>query len=183
MMHIMAAPEACRFGTAAMRVYGERWGAVRLFHSMGQNAAMQITRFTDYAIRVLTYCALRDGGLATTQEIAERYGISTNHLVKVVQELSRHGYLAAARGKGGGIRLARPPEQINLGELIGRLEEMELAECFGSGNACRITPACRMAAILAEARAAFLAALSRHTLAEVVQPHGELRALLAMPEA
>ncbi|HEY0837732.1 MAG TPA: Rrf2 family transcriptional regulator [Azospirillum sp.] len=141
---------------------------------------MQITRFTDYAIRVLTYCAVRGGELATTQEIAERYGISTNHLVKVVQELSRHGYLEAVRGKGGGIRLARPPEQIDLGELIGRLEEMDLAECFATGNACRITPACRMTAILAEARAAFLAALSRHTLADVVRPQGELRALLSI---
>jgi len=139
---------------------------------------MQITRYTDYGIRVLAYCALRRGGLATTQEIADRHGISGNHLVKVVQELSRLGYLDTVRGKGGGIRLARPPEAINLGDLVRHLEDLELVECFEAGNACRITPACRLRGILGEALSAFIGVLSRYTLADVVEQRGELSRIL-----
>ncbi|HYG86078.1 MAG TPA: Rrf2 family transcriptional regulator [Azospirillum sp.] len=143
---------------------------------------MQITRYTDYGIRVLAYCALKRGELATTQEIADRYGVSGNHLVKVVQELSRLGYLDAVRGKGGGIRLALAPESINLGTLVRQLEDLEVVECFEAGNAaCRITPACRLQGILGEALRAFIGVLSRHTLADVVAPRGELARLLDLP--
>ena len=143
---------------------------------------MQITRYTDYGIRVLTYCALKRDGLATTQDIADRHGISGNHLVKVVQELSRLGYLDAVRGKGGGIRLARPPEAINLGDLVRHLEDLELVECFEAGNACRITPACRLRGILGEALSAFIGVLSRYTLADVVAPGNDLARLLEFPD-
>lgn len=142
---------------------------------------MQITRYTDYGIRVLAYCALKRGALTTTQEIAERHGISGNHLVKVVQELSRLGYLDAVRGKGGGIRLARPPESVNLGELVRHLEDLELVQCSEGGNACRITPACRLKGILGEALAAFVGVLSRYTLADVVEPRNALSQLLELP--
>ena len=143
---------------------------------------MQITRYTDYCIRVLAYCAVHGDTLATTQDIAARYGISGNHLVKVVQELSRHGYVEAVRGKGGGIRLARPPEAINLGELVSRMEEMALVECFDAGNTCRITPTCRLKSILGEALAAFIGVLSRHTLADIVGPAADLRLLLGIDD-
>ncbi|WP_448188845.1 Rrf2 family transcriptional regulator [Azospirillum sp. sgz301742] len=142
---------------------------------------MQITRYTDYGIRVLTYCALKRDALATTQEIADRHGISGNHLVKVVQELSRLGYVDAVRGKGGGLRLARAPDAINLGELVRHLEDMELVECFASGNACRVTPACRLKGILGEALAAFIGVLSRYTLADVVAAPAEMARLLDLP--
>jgi Rrf2 family nitric oxide-sensitive transcriptional repressor len=142
---------------------------------------MQITRYTDYGIRVLTYCALRRGVLVTTQEIADRHGISGNHLVKVVQEVSRLGYVEAIRGKGGGIRLARPPDTINLGDLVRQLEDLELVECFEAGNACRITPACRLKGILGEALTAFIGVLSSYTLAEVVAAPDEMARLLDLP--
>lgn len=141
---------------------------------------MQITHYTDYGIRVLATCTLTRGALVTTQEIAERHGISGNHLVKVVQELSRLGYVEAVRGKGGGIRLARPPDAINLGELVQRLEGLELVECFEAGNACRITPACRLKGILGEALSAFIGVLSRYTLADVVAAPDEMAGLLGL---
>lgn len=143
---------------------------------------MQITRYTDFGIRVLTYCALRPDALVTTQEIADRYGISGNHLVKVVQELSRLGYVEAVRGKGGGLRLAGPPAAINLGELVRALEDMDLVECFEAGNACRITPACRLRGILGEALHAFIGVLSRYTLADVVAAPADLARLLDLPD-
>lgn len=139
---------------------------------------MQITRYTDYGIRVLAYCASRRDALATTQEIAGRHGISSNHLVKVVQELSRLGYLEAVRGKGGGIRLARPPEAINLGELVRQMEDLDLVECFEADCACRLLPACRLKGIFGEALAAFIGVLSRYTLADVVMAPGEMARLL-----
>ncbi len=142
---------------------------------------MQITRYTDYGIRVLAYCALKGGALATTQEIADRHGISGNHLVKVVQELSRLGYVEAVRGKGGGLRLAHPPDAINLGELVRHLENLELVECYEAGNACRITPACRLKGILGEALSAFIGVLSRYTLADVVAAPADMARLLDLP--
>jgi len=146
-----------------------------------QGFGMQITRYTDYSIRVLAYCALKGDALATTQEIADRYGVSGNHLVKVVQELSRLGYLEAVRGKGGGIRLARPPEAVNLGDLVRQMEDMELVECFEAGNACPITAACRLRGILGEALRAFIGVLSRYTLADVVAAPDEMARLLDLP--
>lgn len=129
---------------------------------------MQITRHTDYGFRVLIYCALRPDALATTHDIAARYAISNNHLVKVVQKLSQLGYLEAQRGKGGGIRLARPAAEINLGRVVTDLEGLALVECQEEGNACRITPSCRLKGVLGAALAAFIAELGRHTLADVV---------------
>lgn len=143
---------------------------------------MRLTRYTDYAFRVLLYCALKGDGPATTQEIAERYGVSGNHLVKVVQELSRLNYLSAARGKGGGLRLARPAAEINLGDLAAALEDMALAECFEAGGACRITPACRLRGVLGEAQAAFIAALRRYSLADIIDgKQGALAEALGLP--
>lgn len=132
---------------------------------------MRLTRYTDYALRVLIFVALRrDHGVATIQEIADGYGISRNHLMKVVHHLGRLGHLETARGKGGGLRLARPPEETRLGTLVGELEKGRvLVECFdGAANGCRITPACRLAPMLAEAERAFLDTLDRYTLADVL---------------
>lgn len=143
---------------------------------------MRLTRYTDYAFRVLLYCALKGRGPATTQEIADRYGVSGNHLVKVVQELSRLNYLSAVRGKGGGLRLARPAADINLGELAAALEDMALAECFEVGGACRITPSCRLRGVLGEAQAAFIAVLRRYTLADIIcGKETSLAAALGLP--
>ena len=142
---------------------------------------MHLTRHTDFAFRVLVYCALKGDELTTTQEIAARYGVSGNHLVKVVQELSRCGFLETTRGKGGGVRLARPAAAINLGDLVAALEETALVECYEAGNACRITPACRLRGILGEALAAFIGVLRRYTLADVMGSGAGLAEALGLP--
>lgn len=132
---------------------------------------MHITRYTDYALRVLIYLGLKGEELATIQEIADRYGISKNHLMKVVHDLQQRGYVATLRGKGGGLRLARPAEEIGIGALVRDTEQdLEIVECFGADNDCIITPACRLKHILGDALNAFLAVLDGYTLADLLQP-------------
>ncbi len=131
---------------------------------------MNITRFTDYSLRVLIYVAINEKELATIKSIAEQYEISKNHLMKVVQELSAQGYLQAIRGKNGGIRLGKPADSINVGELVKRFEaDSTLVECFGSNNQCVITPACQLKTMFAEAMEAFFDSLSQYTLADLVK--------------
>lgn len=141
---------------------------------------MRLTTFSDYALRVLTYLALRPGELATIPAIAAAYGISENHLMKVAQQLARAGVIESLRGKGGGIRLARAPGEISLGQVV-RLSEgnAPIVECMADdAGACCITPACRLPRILARAFDAFYASLDEYTLADLVQSPRGLRALL-----
>lgn len=132
---------------------------------------MNITRFTDYSLRVLIYLSLHNEKLVTIKEIAQCYGISKNHLMKVVQELSTKGYITSIRGKNGGIKLGREPAEINVGELV-RMKEQDstLVECFGEGNSCVITPACQLKNMLSEAMESFFKSLEKYTLADLV--HG-----------
>lgn len=132
---------------------------------------MHLTRFTDYSLRVLLYLAVKGEQRSTITEIAERFEISRNHLMKVVQDLSHHGYITSIRGKHGGLLLRREPESIVLGELIRRTErDLILVECFGDDNECLITPACRLKQILAEALDAFMAVLDGYTLEDLLGP-------------
>ncbi|MEQ9546803.1 MAG: Rrf2 family transcriptional regulator [Marinobacter sp.] len=131
---------------------------------------MHITRYTDYSMRVLIYLAVQSDRLATIQEIADSYDISKNHLMKVVHQLNKKGYIETIRGKKGGIRLHLAPEEINVGVLVRETEQdMNIVECFSSGNACRITPVCGLKSMFAEALKAFLETLDKYTLADVVQ--------------
>lgn len=130
---------------------------------------MHLTRYTDYSLRVLLYLAVKGDERSTIQEIAESYGISRNHLMKVVQDLSHRGYITTIRGKNGGLLLNHLPEEISLGALVRDTEsELGLVECFRDGNECIITPACRAKPILNEALNAFLAVLDRYTLADML---------------
>lgn len=130
---------------------------------------MNITRFTDYSLRVLIYLSLNDKELVTIQAVADCYGISKNHLMKVVQDLSTKGYLTATRGKNGGIKLGRAPSDINVGTLVRMIEQDSvLVECFGTGNQCVITPACQLKNMLAEAMESFFKTLEQYTLADLV---------------
>jgi len=130
---------------------------------------MHITRYTDYALRVMTYVALKEEELCTIQEIADAYGISKNHLMKVVQQLNAAGYLKALRGKNGGLTLGRPPEAINIGALVRDTEQdFAIVECLGPADSCVITPGCRLKGILKEALNAFIAVLDAYTLADVI---------------
>jgi Rrf2 family nitric oxide-sensitive transcriptional repressor len=144
---------------------------------------MQLTRYSDYSLRVLIFLAVQREGLATTEQIAKAYGISLAHLSKVVKHLARRGYVETVRGRSGGLRLAVPPEEIVLGEVVRSTEEtLALVECFsapGSG-ACRIESACDLARVLDQALRAFLAVLDGHTLADVVRRRTALRQLLAI---
>ena len=101
-------------------------------------------------------------------EIAGAYDISRAHLTKVVNTLTRAGYLTAVRGRSGGLRLAMPPEEINLGRVVRTTEpDFALVECFSTGNQCVITGCCKLQGVLGEALQAFLAVLDRHTLASI----------------
>jgi Rrf2 family nitric oxide-sensitive transcriptional repressor len=142
---------------------------------------MRLTVYTDYSLRVLMYVALHPERLPTIGEMASSYGISRNHLMKVVYELGLAGYVVTVRGKNGGLRLARPPQDIVLGEVVRRTEpDMALVPCFEPiGAPCAITPACILRRALHEARSAFLTVLDGYTLADLVKNRTMLSALLA----
>jgi Rrf2 family nitric oxide-sensitive transcriptional repressor len=131
---------------------------------------VQLTRYSDYSLRVLIYLALDPKRLVTIEEIAQSYGISKAHLMKVVHQLGLNGYVETVRGRGGGLRLARRPEEISVGEVIRSTEEnMALVECFDpESSQCAIEPACGLRSVLHEALAAFLAVLDRHTLGDLI---------------
>lgn len=134
---------------------------------------MRLTTFTDYSLRVLIYLAVNGEQNTTIAQIAQTYGISRNHLMKVVHELSQKHYLIALRGKNGGLRLNRPPSEINIGELVRAMEnDFAIAECFGQNNQCVLTPACSLRTVLDEALEAFLAVLDAHTLEDILPGRG-----------
>lgn len=141
---------------------------------------MRITNFSDYALRVLMYLALQGQERVTIEQVATVYGISPNHLTKVVHLLGRSGWVDTARGKGGGLRLGQPPEDIRLGEVLRVCEgSAPMVECLGDApERCRITPACRLSFILGGAFEAFYAELNRHSLADLVRQPDSLRQLL-----
>lgn len=137
---------------------------------------MQLTRHTDYALRVLIHLAVSPTGRATISEIADGYGLSRNHLMKVIHHLGQGNFIATQRGRGGGFTLAGPPEQIMLGEVIRHTEtDMNLADC---GN-CALRSACGLSGILKAATAAFLAVLDRHSLFDAARDKAGLAALIA----
>lgn len=140
---------------------------------------MRLTTHSDYALRVLMYLGARPDNLATIEEIAAAYGISQNHLMKVVNRLARHGWIQALRGRGGGLRLARDPQDITVGAVIRTTEEdFDMVACFRAPEACRLTPACKLKRSLAQALDAYLAVLDDVTLASLVaQPRRILAAL------
>lgn len=139
---------------------------------------MQLTTFSDYALRVLMFTDAAGDRLVTIEEIARAYGISRTHLMKVVNALTRGGYLTAVRGRAGGLKLAKPPEEIRLGDVVRITEpDFALVECFASGHQCVIGCCCRLPAILRRALSAFLAELDQHTLASIALRPRDFRAL------
>jgi Rrf2 family nitric oxide-sensitive transcriptional repressor len=144
---------------------------------------MQLTYYTDYSLRVLMYLAVQPERMINISEIAERYGISRNHLIKVVHNLARGGFIKSYRGKGGGIKLARDPEQINIGAVVRYTEgPLKPVECFDAErNRCVIANVCALAAIIAEACDNFFATLDRYTLADLLKWRSSLSKILASP--
>jgi len=142
---------------------------------------MRLTAFSDYTLRTLMYLALRPDTLCTIEEIAASYGISANHLTKVVHQAARAGEIATVRGSRGGLRLACDAEAITIGTVLRRTEpDLEIVPCFGAGDACVIQPACILQGVLADALDAFLAVLDRTTLADLVRPRRRLASLLSL---
>ncbi len=146
---------------------------------------MQLTRFTDYTLRVLISVGLnerkREKRGLTIGEISVQYGISRNHLMKVVQHLARAGYLETLRGKGGGLRLGIPAAQIRLGDVIREVEgSFHIVPCFErtQPGACVIAPACILKGVLSDALDAFLAVLDSYTLEDLLGADLRLDALL-----
>ena len=129
---------------------------------------MRLTTFSDYALRVLMYAAAAGDRLVTIEDTANAYNISRAHLMKVVNILTRAGYIKGVRGRFGGFTLARPPEEINLGAVVRATEpDFALVECFATGNQCVITRRCGLPKVLNEALNAFVDALDRYTLADL----------------
>ncbi|MGQ5522163.1 RrF2 family transcriptional regulator [Chitinimonas sp. PSY-7] len=140
---------------------------------------MRLTSFSDYTLRVLMYLAVHPDELVTIQQIAEAYDISANNLMKVVNHLVKQGDVAALRGKGGGIRLARPAQQIRIGQVLRSAEgDGAIVECFSPNNQCRISADCKLAGVLRHAFETLYATLDQTTLADLVVSPAPLLAQL-----
>jgi Rrf2 family nitric oxide-sensitive transcriptional repressor len=141
---------------------------------------MRLTFYSDYSLRLLMYAAVKQSKLVTIQEVAEAYGISKNHLMKVAFELGRKGYLETVRGRGGGLRLAQAPEKITLGDVVRSMEEdFTMVECFDAKtNSCAITGPCRLRGALSKALKSYFAVLDEYTLADLAAPHPALARVL-----
>ena len=142
---------------------------------------MQLTRYTDYGLRLLTYLALLpEGQRANIAEISAAYGLSRNHINKIVHQLGKSGVIDTRRGKGGGFMLNRKPAQVNLGEIVRLLENsLQVIDC--AEPPCRIAPTCRLKLMLSEATTAFLTTLDQYTLADLVDTNrDELTQILAL---
>ncbi len=130
---------------------------------------MHITQHTDYALRVLIYLGENPERLATIAEISERFEISRSHLMKVVNQLVREGYVEGLRGKGGGLRLGRDAHEIKVGDVVRRMERgLNLVECFGKDSRCLLDPGCKLKLALANALKSFLASLDQVSLADLI---------------
>jgi len=139
---------------------------------------MRLTLHTDFALRVLIQVGLNDGKLTTIKDIAQSFGISKAHLMKVVNDLSQMGYLDTVRGRGGGIRLMREPQDINIGQVVRDTEDQHVIGCLEHKGYCPIERVCVLRRALRDATGAFLAVLDAYTLADLIKPQRVLSSLL-----
>lgn len=142
---------------------------------------MQLTRHTDYALRLLIYVARSPDTAVTVPSVAQVYDISAHHLAKVAQKLIQFRYLRGLRGRGGGVQLARSPRDINVGTLVRETEQtLALVECFESSSRCVIGPVCRLKRALYEAQQAFFEVLDQYTLDDLLDKPEQLDRLLGI---
>lgn len=142
---------------------------------------MRLTLYTDYSLRVLLYIGIKGTEkLSTVQEVSDAYGISKNHLTKVVHELGKLGLIETVRGRGGGFRLNMAPKEINVGDVVRKMEDdFHLVECFNCAtNKCVITPVCKLKDVLHEALNAYFKVLDSYTLADFVENNEGLATIL-----
>jgi Rrf2 family nitric oxide-sensitive transcriptional repressor len=132
---------------------------------------MQLTLHTDYALRVLIYLTQQREDLATISEIADFYQISRNHLVKVVHHLAGYGFIQTTRGKHGGMKLAREPRLISIGDVVRQMEpNFDIVECFDKGPSnCAVTSVCKLKSVLQQAGEEFLGVLDCFSLADALE--------------
>ncbi|MBK7719269.1 MAG: Rrf2 family transcriptional regulator [Giesbergeria sp.] len=131
---------------------------------------MRLANYTDYTLRVLMYCAQHRERRVTIAELAQSHSLSKNHLMKIVNDLARHGLLETARGRGGGVRLLLEPAEIGVGAVVRWCEsDFRMVECFDeNSNTCRLSPACRLKKLFQRALASWLRELDTATLADLV---------------
>ncbi len=145
---------------------------------------MHLTRYTDFSLRVLLYLGLRPETRVSIDEITDFYDISRDHLIKVVNHLSKLGYIHTIRGRNGGIELAVDMGQIKVGEVVRKMEpNFHIVECFNpETNHCMVTPVCNLKHILSEANDAFLHVLDQYTLKEMVDNHDRAQQLISIEQ-
>jgi len=133
---------------------------------------MRLADYTDYTLRVLMDCATHPDRLITIAEIADRHGVSKNHLMKIVNDLARQGVIGTTRGRGGGLRLLKRPDDIRVGDIVRSCEtDFRLVECFDRAtNSCSLTPTCRLKGLFGSALQAYFKALDAATLADITGP-------------
>ena len=140
---------------------------------------MRLNNFTDYALRVLIYLALKEDERSTVAEISRQYAISNNHLVKVVHKLSQLNVIESFKGKGGGILLRTSAKNINIGQIIQSFEQGSyLLDCFKPEGSCKINPICKLKSIVADAEDSFYKVFDEYTLADLVKNKTQLKARL-----
>jgi Rrf2 family nitric oxide-sensitive transcriptional repressor len=143
---------------------------------------MRLTTMTDYALRLLMHVGQHPDRLCTIAEVAQVYGISEAHLMKITHQLGLAGWITTVRGKGGGMRLALDPADINLGELVRNVEpDFQLVECMGGGQGCQLTGHCRLTGVFGDALSAFMQTLDARTLADVLPALAPAQAVIAPP--
>lgn len=140
---------------------------------------MQLDKFTDYALRILMMLAVHSKRRISVAEICRVYGLSEHHLSKIASTLAKEGFVRSERGRAGGLTLAMPAEQINIGAVVRSLKrDAPVVECFGGNTSCTILPACGLRKPLVEAQEAFFGALDHYSLGDVVMKKGDLAELL-----
>lgn len=146
---------------------------------------MRLTAYTNYALRTLQLAALRAPDLIRVDDVVAVHGLKKPNIVKAVHELGREGYLETQRGRGGGFRLARPPESIVVGDVVRLTEgDLDLVECFNpETNTCPLLGVCRLSRKLREATAAFMAVLDDLTIADIAANRGQLMARIDLVTA
>lgn len=139
---------------------------------------MQLTKYTDLSLRVMMYLAINDNEIATIKDIAERYNVSRNHLVKVVHQLATLGFIHSTQGRGGGIVLAAPAAEIIVGDVVRAMEPtLDIIDCEKAS--CPLLPACLLRGVVSEAANAFLKSLDQYSIADLVRNKPQLLKLIA----
>lgn len=136
---------------------------------------LRLTRYTDYSLRVLMHLALNDDRLCSIGEISRTYDVSHNHLMKVVNALAHSGFIETVRGRAGGMHLARPANEITVGEVVRKTEEgFQLADCSG----CALSPACGLTGVLAQGVQAMMAVFDSYKISDLLTDREALRRLI-----